>query len=71
MRRLLHRNTLVVQRVSWVEHEHSVLTELPGHVIVEHNCRVLAVGNRIVARVFADCGRSCRHTGDKRLSHEL
>jgi len=71
MRWLLHCHTLVVQRVRWVKHENGVLAKLPGYVVVQHNRCVRSIRNGIVARVFAHCGRSCGHTGGKRLPHKF
>ena len=71
MRRLLHGHTLLVQRLRRVKREHGVLSKLPGYVVVQHNCRVRSIWNWIVARVLVHCGRSCGHTGGKRLPHKF
>lgn len=71
MRRLLHGHTLVVQRVRWVKREHGVLSKLPGYVVVQHNRCVRSIRNGVAARVLVHCGRSCGHTGGKRLPNKL
>ncbi len=57
---LLHCHTLVIQRVRWVKHEHSVLSKLPGYVVVQHNRCVRSIRNGVVERVRRSTGLSTR-----------